>query len=85
MNTQGSSKVKWDNWEQSGQKQCQPQAKSIISRLYCLREGRVWQQGWLGNLATAQATGPVPNYSRSMVLSLVEGWSGLSWNPCHTC
>ena len=37
------TKVKRGNLEQSDQKQCQPQATSIISRLYCLREGGAWQ------------------------------------------
>ena len=49
--------------EQSGQKQCQPQVTSIISRLYCRHEGGVWQkQGWLGNLTTTKVTSPVSNY-----------------------
>ena len=39
------NKVKGSNLEQSGQKQCQPQATSIISCLYCLHEGgaQKWQ------------------------------------------
>ena len=35
--------MKEGNLEQPGQKQCQPQATSIIPRLYCLPEGGVWQ------------------------------------------
>ena len=57
-------KVKWGNLGQSGHKQSQPQATSIISRLYCLHGGGVWQwQEWLGNLNTTQVTDPVPNYN----------------------
>ena len=39
------SKVKWGiyNLEQSGQKQSQPQATSIISGQYYLHGGGVWQ------------------------------------------
>ena len=36
-------KVRWGNSEQSGQKQYQPKATSIVSRLHCLHEGGVWQ------------------------------------------
>ena len=37
--------IKWGNLEQPGQKQSQLQAKSTVSRLHCLYEGRVCGSG----------------------------------------